>query len=87
MAPIDKLSVVFVVIFALLFLGEKLTWKVGLGSVLVARAPCSWRFDVSISGDTRRSHAPDPSAHGSSRLGSHCFETAWFTVTYFESLM
>ncbi|MEA9355983.1 EamA family transporter [Bacteriovorax sp. PP10] len=34
-APIDKLSVVFVVIFALLFLGEKLTWKVGLGTLFV----------------------------------------------------
>jgi transporter family protein len=35
-APIDKLSVAFVVLFAVLFLGEKLTWKVGLGGVLVA---------------------------------------------------
>ena len=35
-APIDKLSVVFVIIFAVLFLGERLTWKVGLGSVLIA---------------------------------------------------
>jgi transporter family protein len=34
-APIDKLSVVLVVLFATLFLGEKLTWKVGLGGVLV----------------------------------------------------
>ena len=34
-APIDKLSVVFVVLFAVSFLGERLTWKVGLGSVLV----------------------------------------------------
>ena len=34
-APIDKLSVVFVVIFALLFLGEELTWKVGLGTLFV----------------------------------------------------
>ena len=34
-APVDKLSVVFVVIFALLFLGEKLTWKVGLGTLFV----------------------------------------------------
>lgn len=34
-APIDKLSVVFVIIFSLLFLGEKLTWKVGLGAVFV----------------------------------------------------
>jgi bacterial/archaeal transporter family protein len=34
-APIDKLSVVLVVLFAVLFLGERLTWKVGLGSALV----------------------------------------------------
>jgi transporter family protein len=35
-APIDKLSVVFVVIFAVLFLGEQLTWKVGLGALFVS---------------------------------------------------
>ncbi len=34
-APIDKLSVVLVVLFAVLFLGEKLTWKVGLGGALI----------------------------------------------------
>jgi bacterial/archaeal transporter family protein len=34
-APIDKLSVAFVVVFSILFLGEQLTWKVGLGAVLV----------------------------------------------------
>ncbi|MBY0413479.1 MAG: EamA family transporter, partial [Bdellovibrionales bacterium] len=34
-APTDKLSVVFVVIFAVIFLGEQLTWKVGLGTILV----------------------------------------------------
>jgi len=34
-APIDKLSVVFVVLFAVSFLGEKLSWKVGIGSVLI----------------------------------------------------
>jgi len=34
-APIDKLSVVLVVLFALLFLGEKLTWKVGIGTALI----------------------------------------------------
>jgi bacterial/archaeal transporter family protein len=34
-APIDKLSVVLVVLFAVVFLGERLTWKVGLGSVLI----------------------------------------------------
>lgn len=35
-APIDKLSVVLVVIFAVLVLGEHLTWKVGIGSLLIA---------------------------------------------------
>lgn len=35
-APIDKLSVVLVVIFAVVFLGERLTWKVGIGAVLVS---------------------------------------------------
>ena len=34
-APVDKLSVVFVVIFAILFLGEQLTWKVALGTVFI----------------------------------------------------
>ena len=34
-APIDKLSVVFVIIFAVLFLGEKLTVKLGLGTLLI----------------------------------------------------
>ncbi len=35
-APIDKLSVVLVVIFAVAFLGEQLTWRVGIGAGLVA---------------------------------------------------
>jgi len=35
-APIDKLSVVFAVLFAIAFLGERLTWKVGLGTCLIA---------------------------------------------------
>jgi transporter family protein len=34
-APIDKVSVVFVVLFAVAFLGERLTWKVGLGGILL----------------------------------------------------
>jgi bacterial/archaeal transporter family protein len=34
-APIDKLSVVLVVLIAVSLLGERLTWKVGLGSVLI----------------------------------------------------
>jgi transporter family protein len=35
-APIDKLSVIFVVLFAVSFLGERLTWKVGVGGILIA---------------------------------------------------
>ena len=35
-APIDKISVVLVVLFAVSFLGERLTWKVGLGGALIA---------------------------------------------------
>jgi len=34
-APIDKLSVVLVVIFAALLLGERLTWKVGIGAAFI----------------------------------------------------
>lgn len=34
-APIDKLSVVLVVFFSVMFLGESLTWKVGLGALLI----------------------------------------------------
>jgi bacterial/archaeal transporter family protein len=35
-APIDKFSVVLVVLFAVLILGERLTWKVGMGALLIA---------------------------------------------------
>ncbi len=35
-APVDKLSVLFVLIFAALFLGERLTWKTGIGGALIA---------------------------------------------------
>lgn len=34
-APIDKFSVVIVVIFAVLFLGEELSWKTAIGTLLV----------------------------------------------------
>jgi transporter family protein len=34
-APVDKLSVVFVIVLAALFLGEALTWKVLVGGGLV----------------------------------------------------
>lgn len=33
---IDRLSIIFVIIFATLFLGESLTWKTGLGAIVVA---------------------------------------------------
>jgi transporter family protein len=35
-APIDKLSVVLVVIFAVAFLGEPMSWRVGIGAAFVA---------------------------------------------------
>jgi bacterial/archaeal transporter family protein len=34
-ATIDKLSVILVILFAVLFLGEDLTWKTGLGAGLI----------------------------------------------------
>lgn len=35
-AALDRLSIVFVLIFSLLFLGQKLTWKAGIGAILMA---------------------------------------------------
>ena len=35
-APIDKLSVVFVIVLAALFLGEPLTWRAVVGGVCIA---------------------------------------------------
>jgi len=35
-SAIDRLSIVFVVILAALFLGETFTWKIGLGAGLIA---------------------------------------------------
>lgn len=35
-APVDKLSVVFAIVLAVVFLGEKFSWKSLLGSALVA---------------------------------------------------
>jgi len=35
-ASLDRLSIVFVILFAAVFLGEKLTWKSGLGGALMA---------------------------------------------------
>lgn len=34
-APIDRLSVLFVIIFGVLFLGEKLTWNIAIGGLFV----------------------------------------------------
>jgi transporter family protein len=35
-SAIDRMSLVFVIILAAIFLGESLTWKVGLGAALMA---------------------------------------------------
>ena len=35
-AALDRLSVVFVLVLSILFLGESLTWKTGLGAILVS---------------------------------------------------
>lgn len=35
-AAIDRLSIVFVIVFAALFLGDTFSWKMGLGAVLMA---------------------------------------------------
>jgi transporter family protein len=43
-APIDKLSVVFVVVIAAAFLGERLTWKTGLGAILVSAGAALMAF-------------------------------------------
>ncbi|MQY51200.1 EamA family transporter [Rhodocyclus tenuis] len=34
-APIDKLSVVFAIVLALVFLGEALTWRLAIGATLI----------------------------------------------------
>lgn len=34
--PIDRLSIVFAIILSVLILGEKLSWKVGIGTALIA---------------------------------------------------
>ena len=34
-APVDKLSLAFVILLAWLFLGEAITWRVALGGTLV----------------------------------------------------
>lgn len=35
-SAIDRLSIVFVVILAAIFLGEAFTWKIGIGALLMA---------------------------------------------------
>jgi transporter family protein len=44
-APIDKLSVVFVILLATLFLGEKLTWGKGIGVALIAAGAIAIALD------------------------------------------
>src|SRR3982751_1072119 len=43
-APIDKLSVVLVIIFGWLLLGEELTWGKGLGGLLIAAGAIAVTF-------------------------------------------
>ncbi len=44
-APVDKLSVVFVLVFAALFLGEPLSWRTAFGGALITAgaAVLAWR--------------------------------------------
>lgn len=44
-APIDKLSVVLVILFATIFLGEKLTWGKAIGGVLISLGAIVVAFD------------------------------------------
>ncbi len=44
-APIDKLSVVLVILFATVFLGEKLTWGKALGGALIFAGAVAVAFD------------------------------------------
>lgn len=44
-APIDKLSVVFVILLATLFLGERLTWGKGVGVLLIAAGAIAIALD------------------------------------------
>ena len=44
-APIDKLSVVFVILLATVFLGEKLTWGKGVGVLLITAGAITIALD------------------------------------------
>ncbi|HEY2018584.1 MAG TPA: EamA family transporter, partial [Bryobacteraceae bacterium] len=44
-APIDKLSVVFVIVLATLFLGERLTWRKAVGAMLIAAGAITIALD------------------------------------------
>ncbi len=44
-APIDKLSVVLVILFATLFLGERLTWGKAVGGLLICAGAIAVAFD------------------------------------------
>jgi len=81
--PIDKLSVVFVVLLAVLFLREPLTLKVGIGAMLITAARCSWRFDPCfVSGALRqvknsyRSRVSNKGTVPKMHIKPTCFRTA-----------
>jgi bacterial/archaeal transporter family protein len=44
-APIDKLSVIFVILLAVIFLGEKLTWGKGVGVLLIGAGALAIALD------------------------------------------
>jgi transporter family protein len=44
-APIDKLSVVLVILFAAIFLGERLTWGKSVGALLIAAGAITIALD------------------------------------------
>ncbi len=44
-APIDKLSVVLVIVFAIVFLGEKLTWGKAVGGALICAGAIAVALD------------------------------------------
>ena len=44
-APIDKLSVVLVILFSALFLGERLTWGKAVGGILIFAGVIAVAFD------------------------------------------
>jgi transporter family protein len=43
--PVDKLSVALVIVFAALFLGERLTWGKGIGGLLIVAGAITIALD------------------------------------------